>query len=72
MPGRVSASVRIAVVSTKVFDELDVFYFSRAELVGMLQVNALHPIFTSSSPQWFAMRFVPNEAVVLDGAFAQG
>lgn len=57
-------SVRITVVSVQVLDQEKIFYFSRAEMINMLQVPAAHIIFTSSTPEeWFVMEYIPHAAI---------
>lgn len=59
------ASVKIAMVSARVLDTNNVFYFSTAELRTMLQVDAGHDIRTRLSEiEWFVMEYIPEEAIV--------
>jgi hypothetical protein len=52
-------------VSTRVLDMNNVFYFSTAELRTMPQVNGWHQMRTSLSDiEWFVMEYLPDEAIV--------
>ena len=58
------ASVRIAEVSIRELDRLKVFYFSREEMINMLQAPMNHPVFYNSQRgEWLAMEYIPDEAV---------
>lgn len=59
------ASVHIAQISVHKLDHHDVFYFSRNELISMLQAPPNNPVsYNSTAAEWFVMEFVPDDAVV--------
>lgn len=59
------ASVRIAEISVHELERLNVFYFSRNDLIQMLRPPPNHPVFINSSPgEWFVMEYIPDSAVL--------
>ena len=64
---RMRGLVRIVAVSARRLDNVGAFYFSTTELRQMLQLTALHNLWTlTNRAEWFVMEYVPHNAVVAD------
>ena len=64
MHQRDPASVRLAEISVRELERLNVFCFSRNDLLRMLHPPPNHPVFVNSSPgEWFVMEHIPDSAV---------